>query len=93
MSENRKCEDCEHAGIKFPYEKSGCYDCDDDHENFSRKDRFEIRTGRFGCYFFDNAANHDMDLKSVCILLNLPHGDIILSDKWEERKDGEMRKK
>lgn len=92
MNENRKCENCEHSGIKFPYEKSGCYNCGDDHQNFSRKDRFEIRRGRFGCYFFDNEGKQEMDLKSVCILLNLPHGDIVLSDKWEERNGKIMKK-
>ena len=65
MGNQKLCEDCELSGINNPHEKGGCYDCDDDHNNFSRKDRFEIKRGRFGCYFYDREAKQEIDLESV----------------------------
>lgn len=33
--------------------------------------RFEVKSGRFGAYFFDNTENKDMDLAEVVCTLNV----------------------
>jgi len=36
IAEEEECNTCEHYGIKFPYEKGGCYDCNDTHDNYKK---------------------------------------------------------
>ena len=35
------------------------------------KERYEIKTGRWGMYFYDSVENRDLDLNVVCARLNL----------------------
>ncbi len=40
-------------------------------EYYGKKDlRFIVKTGKFGCYFYDNEAKVELSLQAICDLLN-----------------------
>jgi len=75
-----KCPKCGGEGISRERGLNGSDECENGHKYKSadaimNKDRFELRTGRFGVYFHDKMTMKDLSLDTVLNYLNKQSGD------------------
>ena len=75
MSVYGKCPKCGNNGVMRGRRPDGNDQCEDGHtykssDAIKDQERFELRTGRFGVYFYDAMTRHDMPLEHVLKLLN-----------------------
>ena len=53
------------------------------------KNRFEVRRGRFGAYFYDKKDNKDLDLAETVGFLNVLHNEHLSNDDRKISEQGE----
>ena len=74
MSVYGKCPECGANGIARQKRLNGNDICENNHEYKSsdaiNPERFELRTGKFGVYFYDILNEQDLPLDAVLAILN-----------------------